>query len=446
MCADHTLTHDGCEWLKGYLDPFHDYELKPTGYPDTFGDASVVYRVKKQMTISKDPSLPAGPWDCHIFWTPVTSALGLARACDFVTTDDQLAGELALSTTTVAFGGLMADSVGAGDRTVTASAGPLVRKQILLDDVLASNQNKFSRIISGGFEVANTTAEIQRQGAVTCYATPSYPQDIDYVAYPYATGIVSRTGSATLLSLPPASVTQAQLFPGTRVWEAGEGAYVPFRLQEERCQPTTYQSRMMMLSNTTPTAATSVCLASADCINSVIPGTTNAALNNTSIGPVQFNGFHNHGAYFTGLSDQSTLTVILHADVEVFPSSDSSIISLATPSCNPDAAAIALAAEVQRTLPIATMRRDNDAGDWFRTVLKGVRLASKYLQYVPGPVGTVANIAYDAAGAGQTMMGLSKKDRKKAAAEAARSAAQAAIGSVRTHKPSIPAMQTTKKK
>lgn len=438
MCSNHFLSHDGCEWLKGYLDPFHDYELRNEGYPDEFQDASVVYRVRKQVTITKPVGLPAGPWDAHVYWTPLTSSVGLARQCDFDTSADLTAGELGLGGTAVPFGGLMIDSVTSGGRTV--EVGAVERRQILLDDILAGSSDKYSRIVSGGFEVANTTADIYKQGTVTCYCAPVFKQDVEYVGYNTATGIATRTGRAKLMSMPPATVDQAQLYNGTRVWEAEEGAYVPFRFVSAECPPSTYESTPFIMTSVTPGAPAQPDIASSDLITVVLPGTTNVSTTNCSIGPSKFNNMHNQGAYFTGLSDQTTLTVILHADLEVFPAADSTLISLATPSCKPDPKAIQLAASVQGELPVATMRRDNDAGDWFRKILKVVRTVSGYVQYAPGPVGTVANITHDGTGAALKMMGLSKSERKKAAVDAAKAATQAVLA-----RKSIPAVQTKKK-
>jgi hypothetical protein len=348
------------------------------------------------------------------------------------------AGELEILTASLTgYGGLMVNSVLAGERTVEPIGG-MSRSGIALSDVFAGADGKYSRIISGGFEVANTTSELYKQGAVTTYCAPTFPQRVEYVAFDSGTGIVSRTGSANHFAMPPCTVQQAQLYSGSRVWEAAEGCYVPFRFHSMDVPPTTYQSVPFILDNVTPgTALTWDNMCSADLVTPVVPGTTSGLVSNVSIGPVKYNTMHNQGAYFTGLSEQTSLTVVLHLDLEVFPSSDSTLISLATPSASYDPVALDLAAKTQTMLPVAVMRRDNDAGDWFRKIMKVVSTVSGYASYVPGGIGTAAGLVHGASEAAIHASKMDKQGRKKAAKEAVNAASKA----VR----SIPALQAKKK-
>jgi hypothetical protein len=89
--------------------------------------------------------------------------------------------------------------------------------------------------------------------------------------------------------------------------------------------------------------------------------------NNKGLGDsyYQFN-LNLSGAYFTGLSEETTLTVTSRFYVEISPPLSSSLLDLVTPPAQFDPFAINLYTRVVNMMPPGTRKGDNDAGDWFR--------------------------------------------------------------------------------
>jgi len=75
------------------------------------------------------------------------------------------------------------------------------------------------------------------------------------------------------------------------------------------------------------------------------------------------------GAFFTGLSQQTTLTINYHVYVERFPDpSNADLIVLATPSPSFDPSCLELYSKTAINLPTGTMVKNNNAGQWLRNV------------------------------------------------------------------------------
>jgi len=225
------LTECGRDWLIACCDPYHDKPLNVCGYPDVNEAASVTQVVKLSTQVSA-PSGVAGNWDCHFHqfpWlgaAPSTSSFKLINGSDHQTWY-QISNNTASGSQWV---GLSYDSVAAGLGTYLYSNTTVVNPfQTQLAPYLANEY----RVIAMGFEVINTTSDLNIQGLVTCYRSPM--EDLDSAKTMFV-GTVN-TGTSPLNSIlswqdvlrasaPPDTASAALLLEGSRQWKAKEGAYV----------------------------------------------------------------------------------------------------------------------------------------------------------------------------------------------------------------------------
>jgi len=219
------------------------------------------------------------------------------------------------------------------------------------------------RIIGMGFEVVNTTAEINKQGQCMAYRLPNVVTVGD-VFVPYATTppVVSTT-AYRFSRFPPASIAKAQLLFGSRSWAAEKGAYVVSR-QSGEDNPVTQPSSLPLTYLTTD----------------VNPGSTAIMYSNnnviTGVGqnwPDVYSPFDISGVYFTGLSYTTTLTVNVRWFIERMPGpKETDLVVLATPSSPYDPLALEIYTQCLREMPPAVMLSENPLGEWFRSALAKV--------------------------------------------------------------------------
>lgn len=146
------------------------------------------------------------------------------------------------------------------------------------------------------------------------------------------------------------------------------------------------------------------------------------------------------GAYFTGLSPQTTLLLKGRYYVERFPNPyENDLVVLAKPSPGFDCNALDIYSRAMSKLPVGVKQGENPLGEWFRDVLTQVaQVASpvaKTLAMIPGvgaPAAIVGNVA-------DAYLGATKKSRKSANKKAVRqaetqAAVQAALGAAKKAK------------
>jgi hypothetical protein len=122
------------------------------------------------------------------------------------------------------------------------------------------------------------------------------------------------------------------------------------------------------------------------------------------------------GAYFTGLSPQTTLTVDVRWYIERCPTIDEpSLVVLATPSPVYDPIALKIYSEAVHGLPVGVPVSENPLGEWFNKVLMGVS------RYAP-LIGAALSPMHPAAGQIGSLLGsgagkLAELTKKKKASE-----------------------------
>jgi len=125
--------------------------------------------------------------------------------------------------------------------------------------------------------------------------------------------------------------------------------------------------------------------------------------------------FNHSGAYFTGLSNSTTLQLNATYYIERFPTQqDSALVVLARNSCHGDHIALDLYSEIIKEMPVGVPQRMNGLGEWFAdAVSTATDFISPVLSAIPLPMAqaagaglkTVGNIAKSLGGGGPVSSG-----------------------------------------
>lgn len=370
LVSNAQLTPDGRDWLTLALDPFHDNNHQAAGYPDADASQTIVSCYQYQLDLAK-PAGVAGPWDCNIFTTPLAASGNYFGATENATWSK-------LKTPALASNAVM------GPLTIYSGvAGSNLNPEIPL---LAGHTSQclpavgtldvysgVTRIIGMGFEVTNTTADIYRQGAVTVYRMPQYRGQIGQTMLENAAATKDMPFTYERIRKPPSSIAQVNLLKGTKTWAAKDGVYA-VATQNSMLNPLVGASPTLIVAGSTsaPDGVSTLSALHSDYVDEAISA---APIPSVSIPKLQkVTPFDTTGAYFTGLSEQTTMTIKLKIYVERAPTqSEPSIAVLATPSAGLDEKAMQLYSHTITQLPVAVPVGENALGDWFRTVLNVVK-------------------------------------------------------------------------
>jgi len=364
------LTADAKNWLIQALDPFHDYSHNVAGYPDTDGSNTVVSCITKTLNISAPSGIGTNNWDCHIVNLPdiiqtntagqgrftarnITNAAAIKNAADTSMTDMPfivntcLSGQLTFPETyNVAF-----------TPTNFASTG------LSFDEYIDGP----CRVIGYGYEVHNTTAEINKQGTLTTYRLPQSAVPFPVISSNDNSNFQAKYGYQC--KLPPGDVATALLLAGSRQWEAAEGCYcvIPFNSSNNPLATEGYGDVWYTL-NTTENNRNTVGIGPV-----LVPLTLGLTTNLPSVSTSKIIPFDSVGSYFTGLSPSSTLTLTVRIFLEQAPNYNAQLMVLATPSADYDPLAFELYSQIISKLPISTKVADNASGDWYMDILRIVQ-------------------------------------------------------------------------
>jgi len=388
------LTEPGKQWLIAAVDPFHDTPLTVTGYPDVAEAASVVQIVKLSNTIAV-PTGITGNWDCSIHQYPWQRVSNLAGGNWSNTVDgnqitgygDFLLGADITTPTPIGLsslltGGLIVDRVASGTPFQCYLS---TNSEALFDATLQPYLVGQYRIIGMGFEVINTTSELNVQGLCTVYRQPC--DNIDSAKSVLMTQGLQSSGPNTTAvwgfpdvlntNMPPSTTNEALLLDGSKQWKAKEGCYVVSTLNSDEIPsgPNTTVP-VLHLSKSDPTSSNGTTWAlQVPRVNPAGIWTQAQAVNPTT-GTLTFGFFgttnsqlqpFNHaGAIFSGLSNTTTLQVNATYYIERFPSQqDSALVVLARQSARNDCIAKDLYSEIIREMPVGVPQRMNGLGEWF---------------------------------------------------------------------------------
>jgi len=320
-------------------------------------------------------------------------------------------------------------------------------QQINLDDYLDFETTDLGvyRLLYSGFEVVNTTAQIYKQGAVTVY---EYGNSFEMGASMPSSKHMSADPSqpisqpTTYFRCPPNTLAEAKIMPGSHSWAAQDGSYNTAKFQSEnKFQAMTRRPWVMCQNNETAPDAGGY--ESSNTHGSFISDLSLARFNDSSTGgvgepygyggPMHFSQMNTTGAYYTGLSEQTTLFVTWRVAIERLPSANKpAFLALAQPSATFDPNALVLYNMVANVLPPGCPQGYNDMGKWFRWISDA---AQKSIPAVYPIVRTAALLASSmgrpAIGAG--LNGLAQAMKPVAEQQAAKRLQQAVRNKQRTN-------------
>jgi len=432
LCSSRQITDEGCDWLKFALDPFHDLQLDNLrGYPDVNTEPTVIVKVRQAIELSAPAGLPANTnWDCHIVLSPIdwakpngnlvyagTQETGYNAAAE-VHPQGKGAGHPAgqieqvgaasgsVNAVTSRLDGLVINSVPAGlsndgDMTFTpghcpsVAAGGYAVENITLDKYLDYDTTDLGvyRLVYSGFEVVNTTAQIYKQGAVTVYeyghsyenAQATIPFSVDSAVTPAA--IVPNSLATNQFRSPPNTIAEAKIMPGAHTWAAQDGCYCTAKFQGENpFQSVTNRNYIIQQNNPKAGSASGYNLTQQDYTvgsfispgflgpyQTTITGSPNAQYGGkpgmTAAPATHFSRMTTAGAYFTGLSPQTTLFVTWRVGIERLPAANKpTFLALAQPSATFDPNALLLYNLIANHLPPGCPQGWNDLGKWFNII------------------------------------------------------------------------------
>lgn len=414
LVEEKTLSPEGKNWFIEAVDPFHDDKITLSGFPDMNVSSSVVQCIKQTATLTAETSaVGTGNWDAHIVMWPFPVQNGASNLPQLYNTSDDynrmsvLQKAVGTGITPYHMGGLTTFCVASGQQTYGSSALSSSIQQNVSVGIDSEFLEGSVRIIGMGFEVVNTTADIYKQGQVIVYRQPMPTPDTQFTAgFTSATAlkqsctdcvkdtsckscgsskddenssIEKRVGAlpadlgyATTYAFqsPPTLPADALLLEGSAQWGAREGVYC-VSTQNTMENPAKTLAPVVLASFaddwlSTGGAGQVICTPL-----SVVSGTTSllAPIRCQYISP-----FNLSGAYFTGLSTQTSLTITATWYVERFPTArERNLAVLASPSPAYDDAAYELYARSIKFLPVGVMQGENPLGEWFGNVLDAVR-------------------------------------------------------------------------
>jgi hypothetical protein len=380
------VTEDGLRWLVQSTDPFHDTEITPSGFPDANPSRSVVRCIRKQAVLRKPGTLAAGPWDARIDAVPLfvnNPVISTLYTTAGVSPGIPAGGFVPLYLPVCVTSGPVGSSLHLlGSGQVTDNRWSLAGNQFVGRD----------RLVGIGIEVHNVTSELTKCGTVSCWRMGQGRERIALETAP-AAGTFNETEWLTL----PANAASLATYPDTTTWEAKEGCYMVGVLNHADLRPSFTQYRKGFVAVTSPDFAAP----------SLAVGVTNGAL--------RCFDFDQFGAYFSGLGDDTVLSITVKYFLESFPSADDTIyMPVARPTTGYDPVIIEMYDRCMRELPVAVMVKENPLGEWFDTVLQGIESVAPMLSGIP-IIGNIANAVKPIASGVRKAMGT-KPSKKKAAA------------------------------
>jgi len=385
----------------------HDTRLDHnTGWPDLESAASVVRCVKQSVTVASNQA-PGQNWDCHIVQWPWLDAL------NFKTWSRPVSNRV-LNTPVGVFnqGGLQIYGTTAGVALNPIFGGIT---QLALDPSYSQGPG---RVVGLGFEVINTTAELNQQGLVTVYRQNQPHMTPTCMITETFAGTVDLEFTAQTFRAPPFDTPTALLIPGSRQWKAKEGCYVvqTFVGQDNPPKVVDFTAPVVLANDDVTGGAgtnTGICYAPATgLITATIPAINIA----TKIYPI-----HMGGAIFSGLSPTSTLTINYNIYYETFPTpSEPGVLVLAKPSCPYDPVALEIFSRAMSKMPVGVPSADNASGDWFNTIIAFIKEAAPFLAAplaainpLFGPLAAGVGMGAGAYLSNQTTYGKPKNKAKK---------------------------------
>lgn len=354
-------------------DPYHDFNLQPTGYPDGKSLASCVQRFNGRVTLSCPFILTAGDtWEVLVYTTGLHYIINMRGASfenSIIGTDaalNQVGPIIILYTHRAANGTIKAISRFALGPPSVSSAGRHLDR---------------TRTVSLGFEIHNVTPELYKGGSISVFRTNAIENTFDGRRGESPT---IQSFSGTYVCQTPIDDSCISSMPNVRTWESAEGCYcVALPAVNNPFGDPSGGNMLMTESFNFGGELKQTCL--------VFPLTTQytpTIYTSSSL-------LHNVGALtsrFTTTNDVFTLDYRLILETETTGFSPLNSFALKPPAV--DRTFLKLYEAMIPNIPAGVPVGFNDAGEWFRRIMKIANTALPLIMpFLPPQAKMVAAIA-----------------------------------------------------
>lgn len=373
--------------------------------------APSIVKMHNQSYTLTAPTSAAADWDATVAFTGVNSEI--AQLPGLVTGDGSIDNLLLYDHAAISAGapfGSFVMKAGVAGAPLTWGA------PITVDDThvaygacAVSPDSDRCRIIAVAFEITNTTAEIYKQGSITVASLPAAVNDYGNVMYVDENVAPDQNLAYQSLHTVKFAATRDALIsvPGATTWAAKDGAYVIPRMITHTMpveNPAKNKRAAVVQDSLSDTAYhLTTPHAKADL----------ADLDYPLIRGVAPSGFTAVQVFLNGLSHETSVTITMRTIVEYFPSFNSALLPLTTPSPPFCPKAFEIYSRVAQIAPYAVPVKQNSAGEYFRKILGIVSMVGSALSPVVGPVGMIAGGIGMGAGALKAYLDKRDEDRKK---------------------------------
>lgn len=399
LIRERAISSEDAGYIVLSADPFHDSPQKCSGMPDATMADQITVQAPYQLSFGS-PLDPDTPWSFHIVAFPWTTdaqgSAGIAGTYDL--TGNWMKQKTSSTNVVNRMPSVSIYRGKDGDPLGPLDVDPSGIVPIGLG--LAPEQTKgLGRLLGFGFEVYDTSAVVNKQGACTIYR-----QMVNATSEPFtwltpnSGGPVASWGvfQGVKFFRPPSTVNEANQLLGTITHRGEDGCYVVL-------QQSTEDNNARI-----PTMAQPVLLTQ-DFSTGVIPTVAQTVLSGgfqqVAVGSAQnaniplmrwgFVPYNMGGAFFTGLHPLATYTVKVRYVYERLPSVGETEISLFTSRAtgyNPVAMEIRTIA--QQMLPVGWPVSDNGLGETFWEFISdvGTSLASSINPILGGAAGIIRGV------------------------------------------------------
>lgn len=390
------LSEDGKNWLRLFLDPFHDTSINPQVYPDGQNSVSVSEIINLDFPVRKPAALAAGNWTCHIFTLPVLGGCNMSTsAIANIPPGQNIPGWLPVT---------VADATSYGVNLVNihaaldgANLGPFsLSPATHVGNLGVPLTFKTGvRLTAFALEVHNTTSRLNVQGMSTHYRIPMY-EEAETVNLASMAGVALGCAARVFeFPSPPGNTANALQILGTTQWEARLGSYSVVPLNGIYNPPVAPANTGFYFFDPSNNRYIS------ENVVSTLPFITLATgfgFNDNCFAPTAI-----CGSFYSGLSDATTLTVKVKICIERFPSiqipTEAELVRLCRATPPRDDLALQIASECIRSLPVSVVVSENSFGDWFIDVAdKVISAATPILKMIPHPIAQAIGAAGSALG------------------------------------------------
>jgi hypothetical protein len=355
LIRQNELTEDGASFIAQCTNPFNDRARKSVGYPDLTNGNSFIQVVTLTQTF---PVLV--PTDFHVFSMPMlTSQQVFQRKLTTSTIIDEATPGVVFGEATSRIGLLNIATVTPGDPTMPFRDEAGVSQPARIRELEHFDFEPYlignSRLVSFGFEVVNTGPELLKSGAIVTYRSPQSLASSNYVLSTEP----GQNKPCMRMSLPPATASEALLLHGSQQWDAYEGAYCIGSMSTVN-NPANRRSYQDIFIEPSPVD---------NGAGQYILAPRTAVSFPSSDGGIQYAPWNISGAYVTGATVGTVLTIVAKAYIECFPNPDQkAFVTLTQPAAPYDPMALEVYAKASYSLQPATLRSNNPGGEWAKTV------------------------------------------------------------------------------